>query len=395
MRVGDLARWLDILCPPAWAASWDNVGLLVGDPASEVRRCFCALDADARAVCLAADAGAEVLVAHHPAPFRPLRRLTASDPAAVAVWDAARRGIAIYAAHTNFDVHPDGVNRALSSALGLRETKPLRVVGRDPLYKLVVYVPAGHEDPLREALGRAGAGHAGRYSDCSFAVRGEGRFRPLPGAQPFAGRVGDWHRQDEWRLEVLVPEGARDAVLAAMRSAHPYEEVAYDLLRLENPGPARCLGLVGVPARPTRLDRFATGVAKRLRAPAVRFVGAPERLVRRVAVCGGSGADLAAEALAAEADVLVTADVRYHEARDAEASGLALVDPGHQATEAPAVPLLAELVRRAAAAGGFPLEVLMEPPRADLWRVPPSARGTRQRENAHGGAADPGPAGGP
>jgi len=366
--VGEVAAVLDRLWPPAWAEAWDNVGLLVGGSGDPVSRCLCALDADTSTVAAAAEAGAELLVTHHPLPFRPLRRVLAEDPAGRAVLLAARRSVAIYSAHTNYDGHPAGVSRALADALGLRAAAPLRVTAREALYKLVVYTPTGHEDAVLHALASAGAGHLGNYSHCSFSAPGTGTFLPLAGARPYVGRVGAVERQSEVRLEVLVPEGLRREAVEAMRRAHPYEEVAYDLLRLENEGPPRGFGMLGDLPRRSRLAAFAGAVARRLGAPATRFVGDPQRPVRRVAVCGGAGAEFAAVALEGGADVFVTADVRYHEAREAEARGLALVDPGHQATEAVAVPAMAEALQEALQASACAVEVLREPARADVWR---------------------------
>lgn len=369
-RLGEIARCLDDWCPPSWAEEWDQVGLLLGDPASDVRRCLCALDADERTVARAAEAGAQLLVTHHPLPFRPVRRLVAdAGPTPRALLLAARSGVALYAAHTNLDVHPDGVNAALAAALGLRGAEPLRVTGRETLYKLVAFVPVGHEEHILQALAEAGAGQLGRYSHCSFAARGQGTFLPLPGARPFVGRVGALHRQEESRLEVLLPASRRDAAIAALLRAHPYEQPAYDVLRLENEGPPRALGRIGELRRPLRLDGFARAVAARLRAPATRYAGDPARRVHRVAVCGGAGAALAAEARRAGAEVLVTADVRYHQACEAEADGLAVIDPGHRATEAPVVPVLAEAVRRLALEAGLPIEVEAVDVQGDLWRA--------------------------
>lgn len=382
--VGDVAGVCDRLWPAAWAESWDNVGLLLGARGDTVTRCYCALDADGVSIEAAAAAGAQMLVSHHPLPFRPLRRLTDDDAAGSAVLGALRHRIALYAAHTNFDVHPQGVNAALAAALGLREPALLQVTGRQSLHKLVIFVPVGHEDAVMQAVCGAGAGHLGQYSECSFAAPGTGTFRPLPGAQPFVGSIGALRRQEELRLEVLVPADRVSEAVAAMLRAHPYEEVAYDLIRLENPGPARGLGMVGlVPSGAVRLAAFAAAVAQRLHAPATRFVGDPARLVRQVAVCGGAGtgAGCIQAALAAGADVLVTADVRYHEAREAEVLGLGLVDPGHQATEAPAVPVLAEMLRGALAAAQLGVDVVTEGARPDVWRVPRDRAG-----RGHGGS---------
>jgi dinuclear metal center YbgI/SA1388 family protein len=366
--VAQLAEALDRACPLGWAEPWDRVGLLLGDPERQVERVLVALDADGEAVRAAQEAGAGMLLAHHPLFLRPLERLVASDPTARAVAEALAHGLAVYAAHTNFDVHPEGVGAALADALGLAERVPLRVVGRTPLYQLVVFVPWEHAEALLQALGEAGAGRLGRYRDAAFVSGGEGRWRPLPGARPFRGEVGVLERAPEARVEVVVPESAREAVLEAMRRAHPYEEIAYALVRLDDPAVPRALGLVGSLGEAIRLDRFAAWVARRLGAPATRFVGPPDRPVRRIAVVGGSGADAIDRAREAGADVLVTADVRYHQARRAEALGLALVDPGHQATEAPAVPRLAALARAAWAPLG-PVDVVVAPPRPDVWRA--------------------------
>jgi dinuclear metal center YbgI/SA1388 family protein len=329
-----------------------------------------ALDADVASIGAAAAAGCGLLLTHHPLPFRPVRRLTASDPAGAALLLAAEGGVALYAAHTNLDAAPDGTSAALAEALGLRGPALLQVSGRDALEKLVTFVPPSHADAVLEALAAAGAGHLGRYSHCSFRAPGTGTFHALPGAKPFVGAVGEMHREPEVRLEVLVPASRRAAAVAALLRAHPYEEVAYDLIRLENEGPARGYGMVGDLARSTSLRAFAAAVGRRLEAPAVRFVGAPEGRVCRVAVCGGAGIAFAAAARAAGADAFVTADLRYHEARDLEAAGLALVDPGHQASEAPVVPWAAEALRRAAAAEGLEVTVLVAPAREDVWRVP-------------------------
>lgn len=368
--VADVAALCDRLWPPDWAESWDNVGLLAGAPGGPADRCMWALDADPAAVDEAADAGCGLLLTHHPVPFRPLRRVIADDPAGAVVLLAARRGVALYAAHTNLDVAPEGTGHCLGQALGLRSAGLLQTTSRDPLYKLVTFVPAGHADAVRDALAAAGAGQLGRYSHCSFGTAGTGTFRALPGANPFVGEVGVLHREPEVRLEMLVPEPVRAAAVAALLRAHPYEEVAYDVIRLGNDGPARGYGVVGDLRRAVPLSAYAAAVARRLEAPATRYAGPPGRDVRRVAACGGAGAGCVPAALAAGADVLVTADVRYHEARDAEAAGLALVDPGHQATEWPVVPGAAAALRRSAEAAGVALEVLVARRRGDVWNAP-------------------------
>ncbi len=372
--VADVAALCDRLWPKERAESWDNVGLLAGDPGAAVGRCLCALDADEVTVAAAVAAGAQLLVAHHPLPWRPLSRLIATEPSQAALLAAARGDVAVYAAHTNFDVHPAGTSRALADVLGLQAPRLLQVTGRESFYKLVVFVPLDHAPALREALDRAGAGRLGNYSACSFTSAGTGRFRPEAGAAPAIGRPGELAEVAEERLEVLVPARARAAVLEAMRAAHPYEEPAYDLLPLENSGEAYGLGMVGAAERPAELEVFAGFVAARLTAPTTRFVGDARRVVRKVAVCGGAGMVCAADALRVGADVLVTADIRYHEARDAEARGLALVDPGHHASEVPGVVALAEQLGAALRGAAWDVDVRLEPPRADVWKRADASR---------------------
>jgi len=369
-RVDELTKILDALWPREWAESWDNVGLLVGDPAAEVRRCFVALDADRTSVQQAISHGAELLVSHHPMPFAPQRNLVVGDPSGDAIVGAIQGRLNIYAAHTNLDVSWSGPSQSLADILRLRSPTILKVTGHQDLYKVAVFVPAGHEDGVLRAMADAGAGQLGNYSHCSFAAPGTGTFLPLEGARPFLGQVGTLQRQSELRLEVLVPSSKLSGCIRAMTAAHPYEEVAYDIVRLDNPGPPRGYGLVGELSRAARLRSFTATVARALDAPATRFLGDPERSVRRVAVVGGAGASFIADAAACGADVLVTADVRYHQARDAEDRGLAVVDPGHHATEAPVVPVMAEALRQACAAEAVPLEIILQVGRPDPWMLP-------------------------
>jgi dinuclear metal center YbgI/SA1388 family protein len=362
LRVRDVTAVVAELSPAGWAADWDNVGLLVGSPDAPARRCLVALDCDGGTLALAERLGADLIVCHHPVVFRPLRRL---DPGNAAV-RAARLGIAVYAAHTNLDVAPGGVSDVLAGLLGVENAEPLQVTGREALFKLVTFVPGGQVEAVAAALADAGAGRMGNYDSCSFRSEGTGTFRPLPGASPFLGRVGELERVDEVRLEALVPEGARDAAVSALLRAHPYEEVAYDVIPLANAGAARGFGRIGSLRDALPLARFARLVGERLGcSPVLRWAGEPRKPVRRVAVCGGAGADLIGDALAAGADALVTGDVKYHEARRAEEAGLGVVDAGHFATEAPAVAALAARLRERLGDG---IDVAEDPRAADVWR---------------------------
>jgi dinuclear metal center YbgI/SA1388 family protein len=340
MRVvlSDVIEDLETFAPLELADSWDRPGLQVGDPRSPVRRILVALDPSPLAVAEAVRRQAQLLVTHHPLLLDPLHRIDLSRSPGCVLADAIRAGLSIYSAHTNLDRAEGGVNDRLAEMLGVEQVEPL--VPGGGLCKVAVTVPLGYEDRVLEALASSGAGRVGGYERCSFACRGEGTFVTPEGASPFLGRAGTRSRVDETRLEMTVPRIALKGLQRALRDVHPYEEPAVDIYLLEGDTATGGLGRVGVLARPLPLEQWCGEACRRLGAQGARFVGDPERIVERVALCGGSGASLWPEALAKRADVLVTGDVRYHAALDARDAGLALVDLGHGPTEQAAVDVM-------------------------------------------------------
>ncbi|MDY0267880.1 Nif3-like dinuclear metal center hexameric protein [Trichloromonas sp.] len=347
-RLQDLTGLLHKLYPPFLAEEWDNVGLQVGDPGMPVERILVALDPTEATLAEALRRGAQALVCHHPLIFRPLKRLTPQDETGRILFRAVREGIAVLAAHTNLDRARDGLNDWLATRLGILDPQPLEAGAPGDLLKLVVFIPAGYEDRIAEALHRAGAGHIGSYDLCAFRVAGTGTFRPGAGSTPFIGRAGETEEVREIRLETILPRELTAKVLEKMRKSHPYEEVAFDLIPLANSRPGIGLGRIGRLATPLPLAQFADRVKEKLNAQSPRVVGDLATSIAKVAVCGGSGASLLHEAAHQGADVLVTGDVKYHEARNAESLGLALVDAGHFATEHLMVDALAERLKQAA-----------------------------------------------
>lgn len=330
-RIQDLVGLVHSLYPPALAEEWDNVGLQVGEPAAELRNVLVCLDPSEKALEAAAAVGAEAIVSHHPLLFRPLRSLTSVDETGRVVMGAVRAGIAVLCAHTNLDRGRNGLNDWLAARLGVTEAKPLAAGG--DLLKLVVFVPAGYENPVADALFAAGAGEVGRYDRCSFRSYGTGTFRPGPGTAPFLGRAGVTEAARELRLETILPRAAANRVVEKMIKAHPYEEVAYDLVPLANRRSDVGLGRIGRLEETLTLAEFARRVKDALAVNTLRLVGDPQARIGKVAVCGGSGSSLLAEAIRQGADVLVTGDVKYHEAQNAASQGIALIDAGHFATE--------------------------------------------------------------
>jgi dinuclear metal center YbgI/SA1388 family protein len=322
--------------PPSTAEDWDAVGLVHGDPADAVAKVLLAVDPSPQVAAEAADWGADLLVVHHPLFLKPVHGFAATTPKGRSLATLAKAGCALLTAHTNADQAADGVSEALARALGLEDLAPILPLAGEPLDKLVVYVPADAAAPVRAAIAEAGAGSVGHYDHCTFTSEGHGRFRPLDGADPAIGTVGTVEVVDEHRIESVLPRRLRADVVRAMRAAHPYEEPAFQVHEVADPGDGRTgTGRVGtVPA--TTLGDFAATVAAALPATAhgVRVAGAPSRAVRRVAVCGGAGDFLLDRIAASDADVYVTSDLRHHPAAEfVERGGPALVDVAHWAAE--------------------------------------------------------------
>ena len=342
ISVGQILSRVHALAPPELAESWDNVGLLIGNPAEPVTRVLTALDASAGVLDQAAACGAELLVAHHPLIFSGLKRLVEDGGTTTLVRRLIRDGRSLIAAHTNLDRAPRGLNTHVAALLGLREAKPLVPSDTRPLLKLVIYVPEDYVDTVRDAVSAAGAGHIGNYSDCTFGTPGTGTFCPLAGTTPFIGTQGTLEKVAEVRLETVVPKARLAAVLGAMQAAHPYEEVAYDLLPLENRWPGAGLGRVGELDAPTTAGGFLARVAATLGVPHPGLIGDPDRPVARVTLCTGAGGDFYDAARRAGADLYLTGEVKHHQALLARQGGPVIIDAGHFATERPAAGLLAE-----------------------------------------------------
>jgi dinuclear metal center YbgI/SA1388 family protein len=342
VTVQEIVQRVHWLAPPALAESWDNAGLLLGDPAREVGTVLVALDASAGVLDQAAAHEAEMLVVHHPLLFTAQKRLVEDGGIMSLVRRLIREDRSLLAAHTNLDSAPRGLNRYVAELLGLRDTEPLAPSEARPLLKLVVFVPEAQLDAVRDAVCAAGAGHIGQYSDCTFGTPGMGTFRPLAGASPFIGTPGELERVREIRLETIVPRAQLLQVLGAMLNAHPYEEVAYDLLPLENAWPGAGLGRIGMLDSPMTVPAFLDRVRSVLQADRLALIGDMDRTVRRVALCTGAGSDFTELARRAGADLYLTGEVKHHQALLARDHGPVVIDAGHFATERPAVALLAD-----------------------------------------------------
>lgn len=329
---------LDELYDPGWAADWDAVGLVTGDLDQPVRRVLFAVDPVDQVIAEAADWDADLIVTHHPLLLRGVHSVATDHPKGRAVSALVRAGIALHVAHTNADVANPGVSDALAAAIGLEDADPLLPSAGEALDKIVVFVPTESVERVIDAMAAAGAGRLGDYERAAFASVGVGTFRPMPGAAPAIGQVGDIARVPETRLEMVAPPGTVPAVVSALRAAHPYEEPAFDVVPTRAATSDRGLGRIGRLPAPERLLAFGERVTRALPATAsgIRLAGDLASAVQKVAVCGGAGDGLFDVVRRSGADVYVTADLRHHPASESLAHGTpALVDCSHWATEWP------------------------------------------------------------
>ena len=335
VTVADVLAALDQRYPPALALEWDNVGLQVGDPAAVVTSILWAVDPTDDVLDEAAHLGADLVITHHPLLFRPMTALTPDTRVGRRALRLAREGRALICVHTNADAAVPGVSDALAEALGLENLRPLRPHGGRRVDKLTYFVPrASHEDVL-DAVLSAGAGSIGAYDWCAFTSEGIGQFRPLAGANPAIGAVGTVEYVPENRVEVVMDTAVRERVVAALVAAHPYEEVAYDVVATYARRSDTGIGRIGT-VTPTRVGDLASRLSAALPATArgLLMAGDPDVHVTTVAVCGGAGDDLLADARAAGAELFVTSDLRHHLAQDHRADGGgALIDIAHWAAE--------------------------------------------------------------
>ncbi len=348
--LSDLVDLLHGWYPPGTADSWDAVGLVHGDPDAEVTKVMFAVDPTIEVAREAVEWGADLLVVHHPLFLKPVHGFAATTPKGRTLGTLVAGGCALLTAHTNADRAVGGVSEALAHALGLTDLVPVVPGGSTPLDKLTVFVPTSAAEAVREALAGAGAGRLGDYEHASFSSEGKGRFRPLAGATPAIGTVGHPEIVVEERIEVVIDRASRAGAVAALTAAHPYEEPAYDVIELVDHGDTTTgTARLGTVAETTLRD-FAETVAAALPATAhgVRVAGDPDRVVRRVAVCGGAGDFLLGDVLRTGADVYVTSDLRHHPAGEfLEQDGPALVDVSHWAAEWTWLPVVEARVRAA------------------------------------------------
>jgi dinuclear metal center YbgI/SA1388 family protein len=331
MKLEELTCAMEAIAPTRLAESWDNVGLLVGDPQQSISRAMLCIDYTPEVACEAAGEKCDAIVAYHPPLFHAVKRLTAGS----LIFDAIRRGVAIYSPHTALDVADGGTNDMLADAIGITPDSrgPLRLVEpKASQYKLVTFVPPEHLDRVAAALFDAGAGRIGNYTQCSFRSPGRGTFFGEEGTNPAVGESGKLESAEEVRLETVMPIARLNEVLKALRQSHPYEEPAFDLVQLAAPPEKVGQGRIGTLPQADRAEVIER-IKKALELSHLLVAGPQRGAVSLAACCAGACGDMLDDAIRAEAQLYLTGEMRHHDAVKATAAGMTVVCTLHSNSE--------------------------------------------------------------
>ncbi|WP_372650095.1 Nif3-like dinuclear metal center hexameric protein [Draconibacterium sp.] len=331
MKIKDITNFLEDLAPLKLQESYDNAGLILGDKNAEVSAALVTLDVTEAIVDEAIKRKAGLIIAHHPIVFSGLKKITGKNYIERTLIKAIKHDVAIYAAHTNLDSVTGGVNGKICEKLGLENCKILQPAG-GMLKKLVTFVPVDHANKVREAIFTAGAGQIGNYDSCSFNAHGQGTFRGSDTTNPFVGKKGEQHYENEIRVETIFPDYLQGKVINALVQAHPYEEVAYDIYSLDNKFDQIGAGMIGTLPKEKSETAFLRQLKKTFDVKMIRHTALQDKKVKKIAVCGGAGSFLLNQAIAAGADFFVTGDFKYHQFFDAE-NKIVIADIGHFESE--------------------------------------------------------------
>ena len=330
MKLIDLVAILDRIAPTHNAESWDNVGLLVGDPNQAINNAMLAIDYRPQVATEAGDKKCELIIAYHPPIFEAIKRITAGS----LIYDAIRRGVAIYSPHTALDIAEGGTNDMLADAVGIGQRHPLKLIAsRSTQFKLVFFIPEDTAEKVSNALFAAGAGRIGQYSSCSFQSKGTGTFFGESGTNPSVGKSGSLEKVTELKIETVVPIGRVDAVIQALRATHPYEEPAYDLQVLAAPPEGLGMGRIGSLRQPAHRSEIFARIKRELGIAHLLIAGPREGIVHRAAVCAGACGNHLDDAIAQKADLYLTGEMRHHDAIKAANVGLTVVCTLHSNSE--------------------------------------------------------------
>jgi dinuclear metal center YbgI/SA1388 family protein len=344
MKIANIISFLDSVAPPSLQEQYDNAGLITGDAGWECTGIICSLDATEDVVKEAIGKKCNLIVAHHPIVFGGLKKINGKNYVEKTVIAAIKNDIAIYAIHTNLDNVIEGVSGKMAAMLGLRNISVLSLK-EGTLKKLFTFAPLDKAAQVRNAIFEAGGGHIGNYSECSFNATGTGTFKARQGSNPYVGNIDEQHSENELKIEVIFPGFLENKIIAAMKAAHPYEEVAYDVVALSNTHQHIGSGVIGELPEAANESDFLRQVKGVFKVPVIRHSPLLNKPIKKVALCGGAGSFLISKALAAGTDAFITADMKYHEFFDANGR-LLIADIGHYESEQFTINLLQEVLEQ-------------------------------------------------
>ncbi len=342
MLIRTITDYLDATYPLAYQEDYDNSGLLVGDPNQEINKVLICVDVTEAIMDEAIAGGCGLVISHHPLIFAGLKKITGQTYVERVVQKAIMNKIGIYAIHTNLDNHTEGLNRHLAGKLGLSEIKILKPM-QNTLRKLVTFCPHEHAGKVRAAIFEAGAGRIGNYDSCSYNTSGEGTFRAMDAANPFVGSKHELHFEKELKIEAIYPFYLEQQIIKSMIEAHPYEEVAYDILVLGNENKYAGSGSLGELKPAMEAGNFLQSLKSLCGLPFLKYSGDLSQQVSKIALCGGSGSFLIKDAMKAGAQIFLTADLKYHDYFIPEGK-MILADIGHYESEQFSKDLLAQVL---------------------------------------------------
>ncbi|WP_196593131.1 Nif3-like dinuclear metal center hexameric protein [Pectinatus sottacetonis] len=360
---------MEKIAPHNLAEEWDNPGLLIGDPAQKINKLIVCLDVNNNVINTALKEKCDMIISHHPFIFHPLKKIRTDLPQGKSIQTLLANNIAVFAAHTNLDSALGGINDYLCHLWGLHNTIPLNTASTEELIKLIVFVPVDYAEKVRLAIGKAGAGFVGKYSNCSFESNGTGHFLPLPGTNPFIGEIGKTASVNETKIETIFPAKIQSKVIKAMLKAHPYEEAAYELHSLKPTNIFTGLGRIGELSTAIDLEDFTAMIKNTLPVKNIRLVKSNNKKIKKAALCSGTGAEFINRAKFMGADIYITGDVKYHEAQKAQELNMNLIDAGHFGTEFPIVKYLAKKLETIATKNKWQIKVLHDKASVDPFTV--------------------------
>jgi len=344
MQIAQIISFLESLANPSLQEHYDNAGLIAGNADWDCKGIICSLDATEEVIKEAIAKNCNLVVAHHPIIFGGLKKINGKNYVEKTIITAIKNDVAIYAIHTNLDNVVEGVNGKIATMIGLQNVSVLSAK-ENTLKKLFTFVPADKAEKVRNAIFDSGGGQIGNYSECSFNAEGTGTFKAGKGTDPYVGNIGEQHHEKEIKIEVIIPSYLESKIVASMKAAHPYEEVAYDVVALSNRHPQIGSGIIGELSQPMDEEAFLNHLKSVFKLKIIRHTQLAGRPIKKVALCGGASSFLISSALRSGANIYITADIKYHEFFDANGK-MIIADIGHYESEQFTINLLQEVLEQ-------------------------------------------------